>query len=356
MISVYHLLEKHAAAYPQMQPCDAVKLLYQRVFGGGHLVRSGDDAAAYIRREYDSIPHEKCRRVEILGETARVYLDSPYTPDELELLAKVFCVSSRRFCADWSQADASVKKEWEQALDDLRRAAQTGVFSFSPAELEQYLTEYKSIGYPAVRHSETYREAYSPAYRVIDSRYARILELLFAIRRKMQQSHRVVVAIDGRCASGKSTAAQCIERIFEAETIHMDDFFLPGPMRTPQRMEEVGGNLHRERFIEEVLPQLRHESFSYRVFQCSTFTYAAEPRTIGNAPLRICEGSYSLHPAFGDYCDIAVFSDVEPTEQLRRIRERDGEFMLTRFQNEWIPMEERYFDENKLRDRCDFVL
>jgi uridine kinase len=198
------------------------------------------------------------------------------------------------------------------------------MFSFSSSELELYLNEYKSSGYPPVRHSEIYREAYTPAYRVIDSRYARILDLLFAIHRKMKEVPRVVVAIDGRCASGKTTIAQYIEQIFEAETIHMDDFFLPGPMRTPERMQEIGGNLHRERFIEEVLPYLQQESFSYRVFQCSTFTYADEPRLIRNTPLRICEGSYSLHQAFGAYYDIAVFSDVEPTEQLRRIRERNG--------------------------------
>lgn len=42
-----------------------------------------------------------------------------------------------------------------------------GVFAFQAAELEKYLSEYKKRGYPAVSHSEEYREAYLPAYRVV---------------------------------------------------------------------------------------------------------------------------------------------------------------------------------------------
>ena len=42
-----------------------------------------------------------------------------------------------------------------------------GVFAFQAAELEKYLSEYKKKGYPAVSHSEEYKEAYLPAYRVV---------------------------------------------------------------------------------------------------------------------------------------------------------------------------------------------
>jgi len=356
MISVEQLLQTHSTRYPKMQPSDAVKLLYQRVFGGGHLIRSERDVAAYIKQEAADVKTCGEHRTEFLGETARVYLDSSYSEGELELLARVFCISAERFCSGWESADGAVREEWETSLDVLRREAEENRFAFSAEDLEEYLTAYRAQGYPAVRHSQVYREAYAPAYRVIDSRFVRILPVLNRIAEKLRTQKRVIVSIDGRCASGKTTAAQMIARIFDAEIIHMDDFFLPGPMRTPQRMQEVGGNLHRERFMEEVLPHLRFGSFSYRVFRCSTFTYAEEPRTIGEAPLVLCEGSYALHPEFGDYCDIAVFSDVPPDEQLERIRLRDGEYMLSRFQKEWIPMEERYFTEMNVRARCDFIV
>ena len=45
--------------------------------------------------------------------------------------------------------------------------------------------------------------------------------------------------------------------------------------RTPERFAEVGGNVDYERFQEEVLLPLKNgKAFSYRPFDCSTFTLA----------------------------------------------------------------------------------
>ena len=34
-------------------------------------------------------------------------------------------------------------------------------------ELEEYLESYKKAGYPMVSHSQRYRDAYKPAYRIV---------------------------------------------------------------------------------------------------------------------------------------------------------------------------------------------
>ena len=52
-------------------------------------------------------------------------------------------------------------------LDILRRVAADGAFGFSLEELEDYLREYQKAGYPMVSHSEQYRKAYRPAYRIV---------------------------------------------------------------------------------------------------------------------------------------------------------------------------------------------
>lgn len=49
------ILIAHAKRYPLMQPTDAVKLVYQNEFGGGHLIRDEQACLNYLRREYDSI-------------------------------------------------------------------------------------------------------------------------------------------------------------------------------------------------------------------------------------------------------------------------------------------------------------
>ena len=63
----------------------------------------------------------------------------------------------------------------------------------------------------------------------------------------------VLLAIDGRCGSGKTTLAGMIAQRYRAEVIHMDDFFLQKDQRTPERLAEPGGNVDRERFRQEVI-------------------------------------------------------------------------------------------------------
>ena len=45
------ILKEHAERYPQMQPADAVKLLYQNAFGGGHLIQDAQACLNNLRRE-----------------------------------------------------------------------------------------------------------------------------------------------------------------------------------------------------------------------------------------------------------------------------------------------------------------
>ena len=57
-----------------------------------------------------------------------------------------------------------------------------------------------------------------------------------------------IVAIDGRCASGKSTLAAYLKSALACSVIHMDHFFLQPHQRTEKRLREPGGNVDYERF------------------------------------------------------------------------------------------------------------
>ena len=150
-----------------------------------------------------------------------------------------------------------------------------------------------------------------------------------------------VIAIDGRSASGKTSLSAVLAEMVGGEVVHMDDFFLPPSLRTQERLSESGGNVHRERFIEEVLPSLlRKEPFRYRLFDCSVMDYSGW-REVRSYPV-IVEGAYSMHPAFGKYYDLSVFMDISPEEQIRRITMRNGEEKAEAFRTRWIPLEEAY--------------
>lgn len=168
----------------------------------------------------------------------------------------------------------------------------------------------------------------------------------------LAQKDRVVVAIDGACASGKTTLAEYLSRQYDCNVIHVDDFFLRPEQRKPERFAEVGGNVDYERFMEEVLMPLKSGGdFSYRPFDCSTFTLA-EPILVQQKKLTVIEGTYSHHPYFGDPYDWKVFLTVTPEVQKQRIMERPA-FLHQRFFNEWIPMEHAYFEGFGIRGKSD---
>ena len=166
---------------------------------------------------------------------------------------------------------------------------------------------------------------------------------------------RILIAIDGSCTSGKSTLAELLTRELDANLFHMDDFFLRPEQRTAARLAEIGGNVDYERFREEVLPALKAGSpFAYRRYDCGTGALG-EPVAVEPKRINIIEGSYSHHPVFEDPYDIKVFLKVSPEIRLQRIGKRPG-FLRKRFLEEWIPMEQRYFDGFRIEEKADLAV
>ena len=177
-----------------------------------------------------------------------------------------------------------------------------------------------------------------------------------AIGDVLQQKGRCVVGLDGMAAAGKTTAAALLCRAFGGACVHMDDFFLPPALRTPERRSEPGGNVHYERFLTEVLPNLRSgRPFFYRRFDCSRMTLGEEIPVENNGYVFV-EGAYSCHPVFGDYMDRRVFLDIDGKTQEERIRKRNGEDRLQDFLQLWIPLEEAYFQTFSVWEKADYII
>lgn len=166
-------------------------------------------------------------------------------------------------------------------------------------------------------------------------------------------SKGAVIGIDGRCASGKTTLSRALEQEFSCRTVHMDDFFLPPPMRTDTRLKTPGGNVHFERFLSEAAPHLKDARLVYRAFDCASLTFF--DRTLPPAPFTVVEGSYSMHPALRELYDLKIFLSVDENEQRRRILAREGA-RAQNFFDKWIPLEELYFRTFDIESLCDIVL
>lgn len=299
-------IKQHIARHPSAQLQDLLKMCYQAVFGAEHLMN--DAVRRYFDEEFAAVPPREGLLCEPISEAVcRVHLD---------------VWKQRGLPADWLYA-LFARSQWAKGdmtpwLDALQSLGY------------DVPSEYRQAPHP-VHHSEKFRDAEHPSYRLVSRDQCRLIPIL----EQMGQ----VTAIDGRAASGKSTLAADLAAVTGASVVHMDDFFLPLKLRTPERLAQAGGNIDYERFASEVLPHLG-QKFSYRRFDCSRMALG-EYRTVAAGRV-IVEGSYSLHPKFGNYADLRVFSDVERDEQMRRIRRRDPE-LADRFFTEWIPMEERYF-------------
>jgi len=166
---------------------------------------------------------------------------------------------------------------------------------------------------------------------------------------------QVLIAIDGDCASGKTTLAAELKRAYDGNVIPMDHFFIRPEQRAEARLAAPGGNVDYERFLVEALTPLRAgAAFTYRPFDCKTGDFGAEI-AVSTRPLNIVEGSYSLHPTLADAYHVKVFLRVSPDEQIRRIAARNGEKLLERFKTEWIPMEKRYFAAFDVENQCEFI-
>jgi len=154
----------HAKRYPLMQPTDAVKLIYQNEFGGGHLIRDEQACLNYLRREYADLEKDPTAPLyeDIGNGIVRVNL-AAVKPEDLEQLGRAFIDSAVKH--------KGMLESFLYKLKVLETLTADGVFPFDTNALSAYLYEYKAAGYPAVSHSPEYRQAYNPAYRIIRKAY-----------------------------------------------------------------------------------------------------------------------------------------------------------------------------------------
>lgn len=202
-------LIEHYNAYPALQAEDVFKYLFQSAFGCEHLVSNQEAALAYIKREYETVSKTAEPYIEPLdGEYSRVhlsYLNAGLLP---EALAKLFCLSAKK--------EEDGKAALEQKIEVAKELVASGALPLDNDEFTQKLATWKDLGYPAVHHSDAFRTAYKPAYRVIANRYAELLPLLA----KMQAMKKIIVI--GCPGAGKSTFARALHQKTNIPLHHLD--------------------------------------------------------------------------------------------------------------------------------------
>ena len=177
--------------------------------------------------------------------------------------------------------------------------------------------------------------------------------ILHNIKMLCQKRKHLLIAIDGRCAAGKTTLAAHLQEACGCNVIPMDHFFLRPEQRSAERLNEPGGNVDYERFLEEVLFPIKHNKpSSYRPYDCQK-QELEDAMPVKPHYINIIEGSYCCHPKFLKYYDLRVFLTVDAVEQMCRIKHRNGDIAAVQFQEKCIPLEERYFLTFDIEESCD---
>jgi hypothetical protein len=155
----------HAQRYPAWEVQDCYKFVFHAVRGAEHAAPSEQTAREWLEREIATMGEAPVDEplVEPLGTDGnfvRVHL-RPFVQrgGDLPALARAFVATAQR----GGGASDEVAAAWEQVI----ACAASGRLPVSAEAARDFGARMKAAGFPAARHSETFRRAYRPAYRVI---------------------------------------------------------------------------------------------------------------------------------------------------------------------------------------------
>ena len=139
------------------------------------------------------------------GDYCRVHLDYLKEGLSTDTFAKLFVLSGEHV--------EDGKEQLLEKLSVLSEMVHADELPFSSEEVERELEKWSNAGYPACHHSEVFRGAYFPAYRLMKKEYVRFLPLFTKIDRMLEKGE-VTLAIEGGSGSGKSTFAALLSQVY----------------------------------------------------------------------------------------------------------------------------------------------
>ncbi len=164
---VAEVVQQQAADDPLVQIEDAYKWIYQAAHGAEHLIADENAAFTRLQTEWDALeieadaPEELWTPLTADGRIGRLNL-RPYKQGggDIHALHRAVIAGTQQFDA----SEDRFQKEWKILGQRLRKQA-AGALTYK--EWQRLDRTMRTKQYPAIRHSETYRTARRPAYRVL---------------------------------------------------------------------------------------------------------------------------------------------------------------------------------------------
>ncbi|MDP3195735.1 uridine kinase [Tabrizicola sp.] len=172
-----------------------------------------------------------------------------------------------------------------------------------------------------------------------------------------RQAGPLIVAIDGRSGTGKSTLAEALAKRLPAVVIEGDDFYAGGiglAGDPPHARAARCIDWQAQRPVLSALRQgqpARYHAFDWDAFDGSLSRIATE---IAPAPIVILEGVYAARPELRDLFDLCILVRVPDALRQARLIAREG--ALGPWELQWHEAEEWYFADTAPVAAFDLML
>jgi hypothetical protein len=166
------LIQQHQGTKKNFEIQDAYKLIYQGVFGVGHILDNPQMAKKYLEQEFESViasdTEALIENISVSGEIVRINLRPyKYRNGDIEKLFEAMVHSAEEISGS--------QKRFLGLWNEFKQAVLNGQLDFNKNELVIFDNQVKSDYYPAMHHSSAYREANQAAYRVLKINFAQQL-------------------------------------------------------------------------------------------------------------------------------------------------------------------------------------
>ena len=176
------------------------------------------------------------------------------------------------------------------------------------------------------------------------------MELIAALADLCKEKSRPVIAIDGPAGAGKTTLAHeiflALSNKMSVQVIHMDDLY-------------DGWDNALSKDLSKILQYLvsQHEAKSPANIQRYNWESSSfgESEELPVSELLILEGVGCGDKELQDRFAALIWMEVDPTDGLKRVIDRDGAQMHERMQK-WLGTQAEYFLQHSTREKADFIL
>lgn len=162
-----------------------------------------------------------------------------------------------------------------------------------------------------------------------------------------------LIAVEGEPGTGKTTFANQLKIMLNANLVSIDDFYKPEFKRDELSFKKGGNNIDYERLINQVIkPFLAKKEIVYEKYDCQTDAYISSIY-LKHKPILIIEGSYCLGKKLFDYYDYKILLSIDNLTQSSRLKSRNN---FDDFGDIWIPLSKAFIKENSIREIVDIEI